>query len=89
MKQIIGAELLIRASAVMFNPHFLHFVSPHLPDMHLGVAEAWPQVPALLVLDSFVPQLRGQMLERAVAHCPGVWVLWQYKNPDDPRLATL
>jgi ribonuclease HI len=89
IKQITGAELLIGASAVMFNPHFLHFVSPHRPDVHLGAVEAWPQVPALLVLDSFAPQLRGQMLAQAAAHCPGVWVLWQHKNPDDPSLATL
>ena len=87
IKQITGTELLIGASAVMFNPHFLHFASPHPPDVHLGAAADWPQVPALLVLDSFAPQLRGQMLDRAAAHRPGVWVLWQHKNPDDPSLA--
>lgn len=89
IKQITGAQLLIGASAVMFNPHFLHFVSPHLPDVHLGAVEDWPQLPALLVLDSFAPQLRGPMLDRAAAHCPGVWVLWQHKNLDDPSLTTL
>ena len=89
IKQITGTELLIGASAVMFNPHFLHFASPHPPDVHLGAAADWPQVPALLVLDSFAPQLRDQMLDRAAAHRPGIWVLWQHKNPDDPSLATL
>jgi len=57
--------------------------------VHLGAAADWPQVPALLVLDSFEPQLRGQMLDRAAAHRPGVWVLWQHKNPDDPSLTIL
>ena len=89
IKQITRTELLIGASAVMFNPHFLHFASPHPPDVHLGAVVDWPQLPALLVLDSFAPQHRGQMLDRAATHCPGVWVLWQHKNPDDPSLKTL
>ena len=74
----------------MFNPHFLHFVSPFPPDVHLGAAADWPQVPALLVLDSFAPQMRRQVLEQAATHRPGVWVLWQQKNnPDDPGLNIL
>ncbi len=73
----------------MFDPHFLHFVSPCPSDAHLGAAVNWPQLPALLVLDSFPPQLRHQVLEpeQAVAHRRGVWVLQQHENnPDDPSL---
>ena len=90
IRWITGSELLVGASAVTYNPHFLHFSSPYLADIHLGAVDEWPQVPALLVLDSFAPQLRCQMLERAVTHSPGVWVLRQQKgNPDEPGLAML
>ena len=90
IRRVTDVELVIGASAVMFNPHFLHFVSPFPPDVHLGAAADWPQVPALLVLDSFAPQMRRQVLEQAATHRPGVWVLWQQKNnPDDPGLNIL
>ena len=90
IKWITGSELLIGASAVTYNPHFLHFSSPYPTDVHLGAVDEWPQVPALLVLDSFAPQMRCRLLERAVTHNPGVWVLRQQKsNPDEPDLATL
>ncbi len=58
----------------------------HIPQ--IGAVDEWPQVPALLVLDSFAPQMRCQLLERAATHNPGVWVL-QHSNPDEPDLATL
>ena len=87
---ITGSELLIGASAVTYNPHFLHFSSPYPTDVHLGAVDEWPKVPALLLLDSFAPQMRCLLLERAVTHNPGVWVLRQQKgNPDEPDLATL
>ena len=90
IRQITGVELLIGASAVTFNPHFLHFVSPYQPDVHLGAIADWPNVPALLVLDSFAPLLRRQVLTQATAHPSEVWVLWRHKNnPDDPSLAIL
>ena len=90
IRQVTGAELLIGASAVTFNPHFLHFVSPFLPDVRLGAATDWPKVPALLILDSFAPLLRRQVLAQAAAHPSTVWVLWQHKNsPDEPSLAIL
>ena len=58
--------------------------------MRLGAAADWPKVPALLVLDSFAPLLRNQVLAQAAAHPSGVWVLWQHKNnPDDPSLVIL
>jgi hypothetical protein len=73
-----GCELLVGASAVTYNPHFPYFVSPHQSDECLGAVKVWPTVPALLVIDSFAPHLRGSVLEQAVAHRPGVWVLRQH-----------
>jgi hypothetical protein len=90
-----GCELFVGASAVTCNPHFLYFFSLHLVDECLGAVREWPSVllPALLVIDSFAritPHLRGPMLEQAVAHRPGVWVLKQHDgNPDQPVLAKL
>ncbi len=37
-----------------------------------------PPVPDLLVIDSFAHHVRGSVLEQAVAHRPGVWVLRQH-----------
>ena len=74
IQQVTGVELLIGASAVTFNPHFLHFVSPYLPDVRLRAASDRPKVPALLILDSFEPLLRHQVLAQAAAHPSGVWV---------------
>ena len=90
VRQITGTELLIGASAVTYNPHFLYFFPPSLSDVSLGAVDEWPQVPALLVLDSFAPQTRHQVLKTATTHHPGVWVLRQHKgNPDEPDLASL
>ena len=90
IRWITGSKLLIGASAVTYNPHFLHFSSPYPTDVHLGAVDEWPQVPALLVLDSFAPQMRCRLLEKAVTHSPGVWVLRRQKgNPDEPDLVTL
>jgi hypothetical protein len=85
-----GCELLVGASAVTYNPYFLYFFCPHPSEECLGAVREWPPVPALLVIDSFAPNLRGQMLgsEQAVSHRPGVWVLKQHNaNPDEPVLA--
>ncbi len=67
--EVTGVELLIGASAVTFNPHFLHFqvVSTYLPDVRFGAAADWPNVPALLVLDSFASLLQRQVLAKAAA----------------------
>ncbi len=73
-----GCELLVGASAVTYNPHFPYFVSPHPVDECLGAVKEWPPVPALLVIDSFAPHLRGSVLEQVVAHRPGVWILKQH-----------
>ena len=73
-----GCELHVGASAVTYNPHFPYFVSPCPSDECLGAVKEWPPVPALLVIDSFAPHVRGSVLEHAVAHCPGVWILRQH-----------
>ena len=90
IRQVTGVELLVGASAVMFNPHFRHFVSPYPPDVHLGSTVTWLPVSALLILDSFAPQQRRKVLEQAATHGSAVWVLWQHENgSDDPCLVTL
>ena len=89
LRQITGSELLIGASAVTYNPHFPYFSSPYSPDVHFGAVAEWPQKPALLIIDSFAPPMRRQLLERAIAHGSAVWVLRQHQNPDDPDLAIL
>ena len=90
IQKITKSELLIGASAVTYNPHFHYFSSPYLPDVHLGAVTEWPQVPALLIIDSFAPHLRRQLLEKAMIHNQVVWILRQHKgNPDDPDLAIL
>jgi hypothetical protein len=73
-----GCELLVGASAVTHNPHFPYFVSPYPSDECLGAIKECPPVPALLVIDSFAPHVRGSVLKQAVAHRPGVWVLRQH-----------
>jgi hypothetical protein len=83
-----GCELLLRASAVIYNPHY--FASPHLLDEHRGAVTEWPMVPALLLIDSFALHLRCQVLEKAVTHRQGVWILKQHTgDPDEPVLAKL
>ena len=72
---ITGAQLLIGASAVTYNPHFQHFVSPNSIDQRLGASVQWPLTPALLLLDSFPPTSRPALIMQAAEHAPGVWVL--------------
>jgi hypothetical protein len=84
------SKFLIGASAVTYNPHFPYFSSPHALDVHLGAVEECPQVPALLLIDSFAPHLLCKLLEKAMTHSTDVWVLRQHKgNPDDPDLVVL
>jgi hypothetical protein len=85
-----GCDLLDGASAVTYNPHFPHFVSPHPSDECLGAVKKWPPVPALLVIDSFAPHMKGPVLEQAAAHRPGMWVLKQHDgNPKESVLVQL
>ena len=84
IQQATGASLLIGASAATYNPHFLHYASPFPDDVALGAVREWPMVPALLLLDSFAPPLRAQLLQKAALHLPGVWVLRQHKGQHGP-----
>ena len=68
LHRITRAELLIGARAVTRHPHFPHYVSPFPNDQWLGAVPAWPEVPALLLLDFFAPRLR------TVLHSGGKWV---------------
>jgi hypothetical protein len=84
-----SSSLEFGTSAVTYNPHFPHFASPYPPHVHLGAVAEWPQVPALLVIDFFDPQLRRQVLKKALAHSSLVWVLRQHGSPDSPDLTIL
>ena len=75
IRQITGSELVIGASAVTYNPHFAYFYSPFLSDTLIGSVSEWPQVPALLILDSFEPLIRPRLLDQAAHHRPGIWIL--------------
>jgi ribonuclease HI len=79
---LTGAQLLVGASAVTYNPHFQYFVSPNVLDQKLGASDQWPQTPALLLLDSFPPSSRSALLAHAAGHAPGVWILRSAKNRD-------
>ena len=59
IQQATGAEALIGASAVTYNPHFTSFLSPFVCDQSLGALSTWPDVPVLLILDSFPPSRRA------------------------------
>ena len=48
---ILGADLLISARAMVFNPHFRYFFSPDVRDSELGSVQFWPAGSALLPLD--------------------------------------
>ena len=75
IRKVTGAQLLIGDSAMTYNPHYQFFVPPHTNDRQLGASTTWPQVPALLLLDSFVPSARSALLHQAATHAPGVWIL--------------
>ena len=79
ISQATGAdsEALIGASAVTYNPHFTSFLSPFECDQSLGALSQWQDVPVLLVLDSFPPSRRVQLLQQASMHGPGTWILRQ------------
>ncbi len=79
---ITGAQLLIGASAVTYNPHFQHFVSPNSIDQQQGSSDHWLLTPALLLLDLFSPSSSPALILQAAEHEPGVWVLQQAPDGD-------
>ena len=77
LHRITGAELLIGVRAVARHPHFQHYVSPFPGDQNLGAAVDWPDVEALLLLDSFAQDDRPSVWRRVDAHTQPVWILLQ------------
>jgi hypothetical protein len=73
----IEAEAIIGTSAVTYNLHFMPFLSPFECEQSLGVFSQWPDIPVLLVLDSFHPLQCVQLLQQACLHGPGTWILHQ------------
>jgi hypothetical protein len=59
----VAGQLLVGASAMTYNQHFQFFVSPNSVDRQLGVSVTWPQLPALLFLDSFARFARLELLQ--------------------------
>ena len=77
---ILGADLLVGAGAVVFNPHLQYFFSPDVLDSELGSIQSWPAGSALLLLNSFEPTQRAQILIQASNYLGVVWVLRQDQN---------
>ena len=66
---------------MVFNPHFRYFFSgsPDVRDSELGSIQSWP-AESLLLLDSFEPTHRAQILVQASNHRGVVWILRQDQN---------
>jgi hypothetical protein len=77
LHRITGADLLIGARAVTRHPHFQHYASPFPGDQSLGAVLDWPDVEALLLLDSFEPDDRPALWRKVDAHTQSVWILLQ------------
>jgi ribonuclease HI len=79
VQQLTDTHLLLGVSAVTYNPHFEFFASPHSRNEDLGAVQAWPEVRALLLLDSIEPELRQEWLHKAAEHTHRVWILRSHK----------
>ena len=77
LHRITEADLLIGARAVTRHPHFRHYASPFPGDQSLGAVRDWPDVEALLLLDSFEPDDRPALWRNVDAHTQPVWILLQ------------
>ena len=75
LQQITEARLLVGPSAVTYNPHFPLLVSPYSRCATLGAVQEWPDVSALLLLDSIAPEDRQTWLQLAAQHSQPVWIL--------------
>ena len=64
LRYVLKATCLVGARAITFNPHFSYFISPDSSDSVLGSSIGWPAESALLLLDSFMPLQREQLLNR-------------------------
>ena len=79
VQQVTDTHLLLGVSAVTYNPHFEFFASPHSQSEGLGAVRAWPDVRALLLLDSIEPDLRQEWLHKAAEHTKRVLILRSHK----------
>jgi hypothetical protein len=57
------------------HPHFQHYASPFPGNQRLGAVLDWPDVEALLLLDSFEQDHRPALWRRVDAHTQPVWIL--------------
>ena len=61
MQVVTGAQLLVGVRAMAYKQHYQFYVS--LPanaiDRHSGALLTWPQVQAILLLDSFMRSVRS------------------------------
>ena len=86
IRQATGAEAIVGASAVTYNPHFTSFLSPFVCYQNFSALSQWTDVPVLLVLDSFHPSRRAQPLQQASLHGPGTWILQQQAGVKGNRI---
>ena len=57
-------------------------MSPFAGDQRLGAAQEWPQVPALLLPDSFEPAAHQQLWSTVTAQGAPIWVLLPDRETD-------
>jgi len=75
IQHLTQADLLIGPSTVTHNPHFRFLESPNSDQTGPGEDKIWPEVKALLLLDSIAPEHRAAWLQRAAQHRQPVWIL--------------
>ena len=75
LRRILAVDFVVGTRAVVSNPHYQHFLSPVETDSSLGALTDWPPQPALLLLDSFAPEDRSNILDQAAQHGHIVWIL--------------
>ena len=75
IQHLTQAGLLIGPSTAIHNPHFRFLESPTSDQTGLGEDRIWPDVKALLLLDSIAPEHRAAWLQRAAQHRQPVWIL--------------
>jgi len=84
LHHVLEIDLLVGARAVTYNPHFAYFCSPGTADAELGSAVDWKPLSMLLLLDSFAPENRTTVLDKALQHSlqhkTAVWIL-RYDQP--------
>ena len=80
IREITGAQLLLGARAVAYNPHFSLFASPFAGDRWLGAVLEWPSTPLLFTPDSYDPAARQHVWQRLEQHRQPIWILIQERK---------